>query len=163
VYRPLLWQNGRSKAMGIATFTMVSILSYNHDINTYVILSVSLVDGYNLPMSITTSTNCPSASCAVDLGPSCPDPLKGPFDSTGFPVGCKSACAANLDGNPTDSANCCSGSHDTAATCPSSQVAFYSYFSMFYFFPSICVLAGMAANSDVFIRGKLSECICICF
>ena len=29
-----------------------------------------------------------------------PTPLKGPFDSTGFPVGCKSACVANLDGNP---------------------------------------------------------------
>lgn len=29
-----------------------------------------------------------------------PTPLKGPFDSTGFPVGCSSACSANLDGNP---------------------------------------------------------------
>ncbi|PSR75701.1 hypothetical protein PHLCEN_2v8992 [Hermanssonia centrifuga] len=32
-----------------------------------------------------------------------------------------------------DSANCCSGSHDTAATCPSSNVAYYSYFSTFRF------------------------------
>ncbi|KAJ3480610.1 hypothetical protein NLI96_g8219 [Meripilus lineatus] len=53
---------------------------------------------------------------------------RGPFDSTGFPVGCKSACAANLDGNPTNSPNCCSGSFDTAATCPPSGVQFYSYF-----------------------------------
>ena len=30
-----------------------------------------------------------------------PAPIQGPFDSTGFPVGCKSACAANLDGNPS--------------------------------------------------------------
>ncbi|KAF8964742.1 thaumatin [Flammula alnicola] len=37
-----------------------------------------------------------------------PAQLKGPFDSTGFPVGCKSACVANLDGNQ--------------------GVAFYSYF-----------------------------------
>ncbi|KAG6889587.1 hypothetical protein C0995_016395 [Termitomyces sp. Mi166 len=29
-----------------------------------------------------------------------PDPLKGPFDASGAPVGCKSACLANLDGNP---------------------------------------------------------------
>lgn len=57
-----------------------------------------------------------------------PAPLKGPFDSTGFPVGCKSACEANLDGNQQDSANCCSGSHNTAATCPPSGVAYYSYF-----------------------------------
>ncbi|KAI0356836.1 Osmotin, thaumatin-like protein [Trametes cingulata] len=89
---------------------------------------VSLVDGYNLPMAITNSVNCPVADCPVDLGPNCPAPIQGPFDSTGFPVGCKSACAANLDGNPTDSANCCSGSHDTAATCPSSGVQYYSYF-----------------------------------
>lgn len=33
----------------------------------------------------------------LHLGPS---QLKGPFDSSGFPVGCKSACVANLDGNP---------------------------------------------------------------
>ena len=55
--------------------------------------------------------------------------MKGPFDSTGFPVGCKSACEANLDGNQADSPNCCSGSHNTAATCPPSGVAYYSYFS----------------------------------
>ncbi|KAF9466896.1 Osmotin thaumatin-like protein [Collybia nuda] len=89
---------------------------------------VSLVDGYNLPMRITTNTGCPVAECAVDLGPNCPAPLKGPFDSTGFPVGCKSACLANLDGNQANSGNCCSGSHNTLATCPSSGVDFYSYF-----------------------------------
>ncbi|KAJ3980662.1 thaumatin-like protein [Lentinula detonsa] len=86
---------------------------------------VSLVDGYNLPMSITTNVNCPVASCPVDLGPA---PLIGPFDSTGFPVGCKSACDANLDGDPTNSPNCCSGQFNTPATCPSSGVEFYSYF-----------------------------------
>ena len=80
---------------------------------------VSLVDGYNLPMKIDNNVGCPVADCPVDLGPNClsiyhfrrmrsylltfmtgPAPLKGPFDSTGFPVGCKSACNANLDGNP---------------------------------------------------------------
>jgi hypothetical protein len=66
---------------------------------------------------------------AVDLAPGCPAPLKGPFDSTGeFPLGCRSACEANLDGHQADSANCCSGSHDTAATCPASGVQYYSYF-----------------------------------
>ncbi|KAL4079433.1 thaumatin [Scleroderma citrinum] len=89
---------------------------------------VSLVDGYNLPMSITNNVGCHIADCPVDLGPNCPSPLKGPFDSTGYPVGCKSACVANLDGDPTNSPNCCSGQYDTAATCPSSGVAYYSYF-----------------------------------
>ncbi|EJD35446.1 Osmotin, thaumatin-like protein [Auricularia subglabra TFB-10046 SS5] len=89
---------------------------------------VSLVDGYNLPMSVETNAGCPIAGCFVDLGPGCPDQLKGPFDATGFPVGCKTACLANLDGNPSDSANCCSGSHNTPATCPVNGVQFYSYF-----------------------------------
>jgi hypothetical protein len=58
-----------------------------------------------------------------------PDALKGPFDSSGFPVGCKSACL--VDSNPGDSPSCCSGSHNTPATCPPSGVPFYSYFSSF--------------------------------
>lgn len=33
--------------------------------------SVSLVDGYNLPMAVTNSANCPVADCPVDLGPNC--------------------------------------------------------------------------------------------
>ncbi|KAK2462131.1 hypothetical protein APHAL10511_005829 [Amanita phalloides] len=89
---------------------------------------VSIVDGYNLPMKITSSSGCSEASCPVDLGPNCPAPLKGPFDQSGFPIGCKSACFANLDGNPGNSANCCTGSHNTAATCPPSGVQYYSYF-----------------------------------
>jgi hypothetical protein len=81
--------------------------------------TVSLVDGYNLPLSITNTVGCSTADCPVDLGPNCqptlstvpvrilsiihflgPAPLIGPFDSTGFPVGCKSACEADLDGDP---------------------------------------------------------------
>ncbi|PAV18276.1 thaumatin [Pyrrhoderma noxium] len=89
---------------------------------------VSLVDGSDLPMRIDNNVGCPIAQCAVDLGPNCPDPLKGPFDSTGFPLGCKSACFANLDGNQGDSPNCCTGQFNTALTCPSSGVAYYSYF-----------------------------------
>ncbi|KAF9525250.1 thaumatin-like protein [Crepidotus variabilis] len=89
---------------------------------------VSLVDGYNLPMRIDNNKGCAKADCPVDLGPNCPDPLKGPFDANGFPVGCRSACDANLSGNPADSPNCCSGSHNTPATCPAAGVQYYSYF-----------------------------------
>ncbi|KAH0826541.1 thaumatin [Lanmaoa asiatica] len=89
---------------------------------------VSLVDGYNLPLAITNTVGCGIADCPVDLGPHCPAPLIGPFDSTGFPVGCKSACEADLDGDPTNSPNCCTGQYNTPATCPSSGVEYYSYF-----------------------------------
>ncbi|KXN89702.1 Pathogenesis-related protein 5 [Leucoagaricus sp. SymC.cos] len=89
---------------------------------------VSLVDGFNLPMRITNNKGCPTADCPVDLNAQCPDQLKGPSDPSGATVGCNSACGANVDGNQADSANCCSGSHNTPATCPASGVAFYGFF-----------------------------------
>ncbi|KAJ7234655.1 thaumatin [Mycena rebaudengoi] len=90
---------------------------------------VSLVDGYNLPVRIDNTAGCPIPKCAVDLGPNCPASLKGPLDSTGFPVGCKSACLVDaLNGRAANSPNCCSGSFNTPQTCPSSGVQFYSYF-----------------------------------
>jgi len=89
---------------------------------------VSVVDGFNLPMRIESNKGCHDASCPVNLIPNCPAPLKGPFKDPKTPVGCKSACSANLDHKPADSANCCSGSHNTPAKCPSSGVAYYKYF-----------------------------------
>ncbi|KAJ8082347.1 hypothetical protein PM082_008202 [Marasmius tenuissimus] len=89
---------------------------------------VSLVDGYNLPMAITNNVGCPVADCPVDLNANCPAELRGPAAPDGNNAGCKSACLANLDGNQADSANCCSGSHNTPETCPASGVQFYSYF-----------------------------------
>jgi hypothetical protein len=140
-------------------------------------ISVSLVDGYNLPcvpylvphpfpiltlvftssVRIDNTAGCPIPKCAVDLGPNCkfpyytqpvfrftystfntgPASLKGPFDSTGFPVGCKSACLVDaLNGRAANSPNCCSGSFNTPQTCPSSGVQFYSYFSQSNFHSS---------------------------
>ncbi|KAH8801860.1 thaumatin-like protein [Flagelloscypha sp. PMI_526] len=88
---------------------------------------VSLVDGFNVPMRIDNNKQCNIAACVHDLNDGCPAQLQQK-NSAGKVVGCKSACAANLDGNPANSANCCSGSHNTPATCPSSGVAFYSHF-----------------------------------
>lgn len=34
----------------------------------------------------------------VGIGPAA---LIGPYDSSGYPVGCKSACEADLDGDPS--------------------------------------------------------------
>jgi hypothetical protein len=86
---------------------------------------VSLVDGYNLPMRISNNKGCRVADCPVDLGPNCPSQLKGPFDASGFPVGCKSACL--VDPNPSNSRACCSGQFNTPQTCPPSGVPFYEY------------------------------------
>jgi hypothetical protein len=80
---------------------------------------VSLVDGTNLPMTITSNKGCPTASCPVDLNPNCKQntafnklsPVRcftstpiGPSvlafkDSSNVTVGCKSSCYANLSGN----------------------------------------------------------------
>ncbi|KAJ7662146.1 thaumatin-like protein, partial [Mycena polygramma] len=100
--------------------------NFNADIDW---LDVSLVDRYNLPMRIDNNVGCAIPSCPVDLGPNCPALLIGPFDSTGFPVGCNSACLVDvLAGNAANSPNSCSGTHDTAATCPPSGVTNYAYF-----------------------------------
>ncbi|TFK52953.1 Osmotin, thaumatin-like protein [Heliocybe sulcata] len=89
---------------------------------------VSIVDGFNIPMRISSNEGCHVADCPVDLNINCPGPLKGPFDSTGTAVGCKSACSAGLDKNQADSSNCCTGSHGTPGTCPASGVQYYNYF-----------------------------------
>ncbi|KAF7341191.1 Thaumatin-like protein [Mycena venus] len=88
---------------------------------------VSLVDGSNIPIKVTNNVGCGVPSCTVDLNLECPTPL-AVKDTSGKVVGCDSACTANLDGNPANSPNCCTGSHDTPSTCPGSGVAFYSYF-----------------------------------
>jgi len=106
----------------LAQFSLTTLLTEND------FYSISIVDGFNLPMSLTNNQGCPVASCPVDLIPNCPAELAGPFNSTGSAVGCKSACDANLDGDQADSPNCCSGSFSTPATCPSSGVEYYSYF-----------------------------------
>ena len=83
---------------------------------------VSLVNGSNLPMRITSNKGCPTASCPVDLNPACksnnpPTFLPGVVlllfmcgglgppelalrNSNGVVVGCKSSCFANLSGDP---------------------------------------------------------------
>jgi hypothetical protein len=77
-----------------------------------------------------------------------PSAQKGPFDASGFAVGCNSACnvdalngKAGIHSSPChlghflshisseNSPNCCSGQYGTKATCPSSGVANYAYFS----------------------------------
>ncbi|KAJ7798945.1 thaumatin-like protein [Mycena olivaceomarginata] len=90
---------------------------------------ISFVDGYNLPIRIDNSVGCPAPGCNVDLGPNCPASQKGPFDASGFPVGCSSSCNIDaLNGRAGNSPNCCSGQFDKPETCPSSGVLNYHYF-----------------------------------
>ncbi|KAH9888762.1 thaumatin family-domain-containing protein [Cubamyces lactineus] len=100
---------------------------------------VSLVDGYNLPMRIENSKGCKISDCPVDLGPNCPTALKGPFDSTGFPVGCQSACSTHLDDDPSNSTSCCTGTFDNPSTCVPSGVQDYSYFRQLPELGRICI------------------------
>ncbi|KAJ6511509.1 thaumatin [Mycena vitilis] len=92
---------------------------------TQALTSPSSVIGTHL----STHVGCAIPSCPVDLAPNCPASQIGPFDPSNFPVGCKSACLVDaMAGNAGNSPNCCSGSHDTAATCPPSSVTNYAYF-----------------------------------
>jgi len=78
-----------------------------------------------------------------------PDGLKGPLDSSGSPVGCKSDC--EVDPNPANSPSCCSGSFSTPETCPNSGVPNYSYFSACFRFPCVDMLCNTLFQS----RGAL--------
>jgi len=79
---------------------------------------VSLVDGYNVPLSITTAGgtgDCGKAGCVADLLTSCPAELSV-TGSDGQVIACKSACEAF--GTPE---YCCTGDHNTPQTCSPTQ------------------------------------------
>ena len=80
---------------------------------------VSLVDGYNLPLTVepqgrSGGGNCTATGCEVDLNEACPTELK--VTSSGGDgkegVACKSACDAS--GDPQ---YCCSGAYESPDTC----------------------------------------------
>ncbi|KAL5512023.1 hypothetical protein ACEPAH_5242 [Sanghuangporus vaninii] len=83
---------------------------------------VSLVDGYNIPMSILTNKGCDSSDCTNDLGLTCPSDLKKGDD------GCLSACAAGMGGGGNDDPVCCKGKYGTPGMCPSSGIPYYDHF-----------------------------------
>jgi hypothetical protein len=84
---------------------------------------LSLVDGYNLPMAVAplegtytkrpgAAYDCLPATCGRDLNLECPPELQFK-NAVGKVVACLSACERFR----TDE-YCCSGAHDTPATCP---------------------------------------------
>ncbi|GAB2291325.1 1-acyl-sn-glycerol-3-phosphate acyltransferase 4 [Dionaea muscipula] len=77
---------------------------------------ISLVDGYNIEVTVTPSGgsgNCQSAGCLRDLNPSCPAAMQVKDVTTGKVVACKSACLAF---NRPEF--CCTGAYGTPQTCP---------------------------------------------
>lgn len=74
---------------------------------------VSLVDGFNLPVSMKPvggGIGCGVASCAVDLNVCCPSALE--VRVGGQVVGCKSACLAMQSPR-----YCCTGQYADPKTC----------------------------------------------
>ncbi|TXG66600.1 hypothetical protein EZV62_007875 [Acer yangbiense] len=77
---------------------------------------ISLVDGFNLPVSVTpqggSGPTCTTSSCSANVNSVCPSELavKG---SDGSTIGCKSACAAL-----NEPQYCCTGEFSTPETCP---------------------------------------------
>ncbi|ERN11698.1 thaumatin-like protein [Amborella trichopoda] len=83
---------------------------------------VSLVDGYNIPVSIFPSltakgsAECHAVQCVGDLNKRCPKALQ--MVQGGRLVGCKSACLAF--GTPE---YCCTGAYASPSTCQASRYA----------------------------------------
>ncbi|XP_028774601.1 thaumatin-like protein 1b [Neltuma alba] len=103
---------------------------------------VSLVDGYNLPMTVEPQGgagggNCTSTGCVVDLNGPCPTELKVTYGASGGEEGvaCKSACEAFGEAE-----YCCSGEYATPQTCKPSR---YSEF-----FKAACPRAYSYAYDD---------------
>ncbi|KAM3344974.1 thaumatin-like protein isoform X1 [Capsicum galapagoense] len=101
-----------SGAAGIPPATLVEMTlgTSNNPTHYY---DVSLVDGFNIPVSmipIHGSTGCGVAACEADLNPCCPEYLAVKYQ--GKVVGCKSACLA------TNSPKyCCTGEYANKNTC----------------------------------------------
>ncbi|KAI3933351.1 hypothetical protein MKW98_006710 [Papaver atlanticum] len=73
---------------------------------------VSLVDGFNLPASITPQGGCSSTTCRSNINSACPSELSV-RGAGGSIIACKSACEAFRQPQ-----YCCTGSFNTPQTCP---------------------------------------------
>ncbi|KAI3697376.1 hypothetical protein L6452_30351 [Arctium lappa] len=92
----------------------VSLAEFTLD-NPMDFYDVSLVDGYNLPVSIIPlggSGNCSSVRCVTDLNVKCPDSLQVKGDGGSEVVACKSACTAFQKPE-----YCCTGEFNNPTIC----------------------------------------------
>ncbi|BGP23588.1 hypothetical protein JCM10295v2_002487 [Rhodotorula toruloides] len=82
----------------------------------------SLVDGYNVPMAITSSADCDLANCPYDLLSTC-SPEQQLKDDKGKVVACKTDCAVH----PENQQYCCSGAYAFPDKCPPSGIPHYQW------------------------------------
>ncbi|GJS21296.1 thaumatin-like protein 1 [Tanacetum coccineum] len=95
---------------------------------------VSLVDGFNLPISIVPNGGCATTDCPVDINAQCPSQF-ALRNGAGATIGCRSACVQF--GTPQ---YCCKGAYNTSSTCPPTD---YSRF-----FKNLCPNAYSYAYDD---------------
>ncbi|XP_038694441.1 osmotin-like protein [Tripterygium wilfordii] len=100
-----------------ATLVQFTLHHGDTDLSSY---GVSLVDGFNIPMTVTPHEGkgvCPVVGCKANLLDTCPDELKVRSPSgQGAVVACKSACEAfNTD------EFCCRNNYNSPETCRGSS------------------------------------------
>ncbi|CAO2824130.1 unnamed protein product [Amaranthus hypochondriacus] len=97
---------------------------------------ISLVDGYNLPISVSPTTQkCNTTSCPFDINKSCPQELQLKDSTKSDIIACKSACLAFQKPQ-----FCCTGAYGTPQTCLPTN---YSHF-----FKELCPQAYSYAFDD---------------
>ncbi|KMT06470.1 hypothetical protein BVRB_7g161390 [Beta vulgaris subsp. vulgaris] len=122
-------------AGGIPPATLVEFTLNGYDNTDF--YDVSLVDGYNLPVSVlpVNSKRCNSTGCPADVNKSCPPELQDKDSHVGDVKACKSACLAF---NKPEF--CCTGAYSRPQTCPPTK---YSKF-----FKGLCPQAYSYAYDD---------------
>ncbi|KAB2030607.1 hypothetical protein ES319_D05G244500v1 [Gossypium barbadense] len=102
---------GQTLKCGVAGKTPVSLAEFT--LATLDFYDVSLVDGFNLPLSVTPINgkgNCSTAGCNSDVRHTCPSELA--VKAKGKVIACRSAC----DVFDTDE-YCCRGTYGNPSTC----------------------------------------------
>ncbi|XP_010243261.1 PREDICTED: thaumatin-like protein 1 [Nelumbo nucifera] len=82
---------------------------------------ISLVDGYNLPVSIAPQggSDCSAVSCPANINSVCPSELSFTAPD-GQVIGCRSACDKFKDPK-----YCCTGSYGSPSTCPPTNYSMF--------------------------------------
>ncbi|KAL7418585.1 hypothetical protein Q5752_007043 [Cryptotrichosporon argae] len=106
----------------LAEFTLSSSGADNYDI--------SLVDGFNIPLSIAPSDSaCEAPACAADINALCPAILRTAIDASGVNYGCAHACNAGFGEETYGNRACCSGGYAAEpALCEACGVDYYDVF-----------------------------------
>lgn len=112
---------GRLECLGLGgapPATLGQITLHHGGVRDLTSYGVSLVDGFNLPMTVTPHEGkgqCPVVGCRENLLSTCPDVLQLRDPHGGAVVGCKSGCAAFR----TDEL-CCRNMYNSPKTCRAS-------------------------------------------